>query len=62
MLEKYSKSAITIIHIIRIGIIMKKVILLALIASFATTVFSHGGRTDKNGCHNETKAGTRHCH
>jgi len=62
LLEKYTVWDINIIHIIRIGIIMKKVILLALIASFATTVFPHGGRTDKNGCHNETKTGTRHCH
>lgn len=22
----------------------------------------HGGRTDSNGCHRDTKAGTRHCH
>ena len=22
----------------------------------------HSGRTDKNGCHKETKTGTRHCH
>jgi hypothetical protein len=62
MLEKYTKSAITIILIIKIGIIMKKAILLILIASFATTAYSHGGRTDKNGCHKETKTGERHCH
>lgn len=41
---------------------MKKFIILALIASFTTAVYSHGGRTDKNGCHNEKKTGTRHCH
>lgn len=41
---------------------MKKVIILALVASFATTVYSHGGRTDKTGCHKESKTGTRHCH
>ena len=62
MLEKYTKSAITIIHIIKMGIIMKKVILLILITCLATTAYSHGGRTDKNGCHNEKKTGTRHCH
>ncbi|WP_415867430.1 YHYH domain-containing protein [Acinetobacter sp. CIP 101966] len=44
------------------GIIMKKVILLILITCLATTAYSHGGRTDKNGCHNEKKTGTRHCH
>lgn len=23
---------------------------------------AHGGRTDKNGCHNDNKKGGRHCH
>lgn len=23
---------------------------------------SHSGRTDKSGCHENTKTGTRHCH
>ncbi len=23
---------------------------------------NHSGRTDKNGCHRDTKSGTRHCH
>lgn len=23
---------------------------------------AHSGRTDKNGCHMDRKAGTRHCH
>lgn len=41
---------------------MKKMIILALIASFTTTVYSHGERTDKNGCYKESKTGTRHCH
>ncbi|MFV0322080.1 MAG: YHYH domain-containing protein [Alphaproteobacteria bacterium] len=26
------------------------------------TAFAHGGRTDKNGCHQNTKTGGRHCH
>lgn len=40
---------------------MKKFILLALVlvSSFA---FAHSGGTDKDGCHNDRKAGTRHCH
>ncbi|CAH1044695.1 YHYH domain-containing protein [Halomonas sp. TD01] len=25
-------------------------------------VVEHGGRTDSNGCHRDTKQGTRHCH
>ncbi|QQN89436.1 MULTISPECIES: YHYH domain-containing protein [Acinetobacter] len=36
-------------------------ILLILVACFATIAFAHGGRTDKNGFHNETETGTRHC-
>lgn len=24
--------------------------------------WAHSGRTDKNGCHMDRKAGTRHCH
>ncbi|MEK5755572.1 YHYH domain-containing protein [Acinetobacter variabilis] len=41
---------------------MKKLILLILVTCFSTIAFAHDGRTDKNGCHNETKAGTRYCH
>ncbi|MFV5403370.1 YHYH domain-containing protein [Acinetobacter sp. 228] len=41
---------------------MKKVILLILVACFATTAFSHDGRTDKEDCHKETKTGESHCH
>ncbi|MCK9212854.1 MAG: YHYH domain-containing protein [Rhodoferax sp.] len=26
------------------------------------TAWTHSGRTDKNGCHRDVKAGTRHCH
>ena len=40
---------------------MKKLVILALLlaSSFA---FAHSGGTDKDGCHNDRKAGTRHCH
>ncbi|WP_143223872.1 YHYH domain-containing protein [Acinetobacter sp. ANC 3903] len=41
---------------------MKRIIALALIASFATSAYSHGGRTDKNGCHKQRSTGERHCH
>ena len=34
-------------------------ITLALAASFAQ---AHSGGTDKNGCHNDRKNGTFHCH
>ena len=26
------------------------------------TAYAHGGRTAADGCHNDKKAGTRHCH
>ncbi|WP_144982852.1 YHYH domain-containing protein [Halomonas sp. C22] len=35
---------------------------LAATAVDAGEVVEHGGRTDSNGCHRDTKAGTRHCH
>lgn len=28
----------------------------------SVTAQAHGGRTDKNGCHYDRKAGTKHCH
>lgn len=43
---------------------MKKIILAILIGGLLASSFSmaHGGRTDRNGCHKDTKTGTRHCH
>lgn len=46
---------------------MKKLFAAAALAvlslSFvADDVWAHSGRTDKNGCHMDRKAGTRHCH
>ena len=29
---------------------------------YSGDVVSHSGGTDKNGCHRDTTAGTRHCH
>lgn len=39
-------------------------VLLALILTLTVVLpsYSHGGRTDKSGCHNETRTGTYHCH
>lgn len=37
------------------------VVLLTIVLG-ATSLQAHSGRTDKNGCHNETATGTRHCH
>ena len=44
---------------------MKKLIIaLAFLMDIGsvTSVFAHGGRADRNGCHMDRKAGTRHCH
>ncbi|WP_349815929.1 YHYH domain-containing protein [Curvibacter sp. CHRR-16] len=41
--------------------IMKKIVLFALLL-VSSLVFAHSGGTDKDGCHNDRKAGTRHCH
>ena len=40
------------------------VILSAVIlsAGVTTTAYAHGGRTAADGCHNDKKARTRHCH
>lgn len=34
--------------------------LVLAVASFGT--FAHSGGTDKNGCHVDSRSGTRHCH
>lgn len=41
---------------------MKKISILLIAVLFTTSIFAHGGRTDKNGCHKEAKSGERHCH
>lgn len=46
---------------------MKKIVLaffaaLLLSSAVIDVALAHGGRTDKNGCHMDRKAGTRHCH
>jgi hypothetical protein len=41
---------------------MKKIIAILLLMGFVGTVAAHGGRTDSNGCHQEKRTGTRHCH
>ncbi len=41
----------------------KKLLLLILFSSFfATSAFSHSGRTNSSGCHNNNKTGGYHCH
>lgn len=44
---------------------MKRFAAAILIAMFALTsavAYAHSGRTDKDGCHKDSKTGTRHCH
>ncbi|GFM82421.1 hypothetical protein PSCICN_31130 [Pseudomonas cichorii] len=46
------------------GSVMKftTLLLAAILAATSFSAIAHGGRTDKQGCHNDKKAGTRHCH
>ena len=39
-------------------------ILIMLVAwlALAVTAYAHGGRLDKDGCHNDRRAGEYHCH
>ncbi|WP_182407547.1 YHYH domain-containing protein [Psychrobacter sp. GP33] len=41
---------------------MKKLLVVVLAATFVSSAFAHGGRTNSAGCHNDTKRGTYHCH
>lgn len=41
---------------------MKKIMLVAFTVMFASTAFAHSGGTNSEGCHNDTKRGTYHCH
>lgn len=42
---------------------MKQVLgLMFAIVILAGSLYAHSGRTDKNGCHHDTKTGTYHCH
>lgn len=41
---------------------MKYALLPMLAAMLFCTVHAHGGRTAKDGCHNQRATGTRHCH
>ncbi|MBA4329741.1 MAG: YHYH domain-containing protein [Polaromonas sp.] len=40
---------------------MKKILAIALLLASGLAM-AHSGGTDKDGCHNDRKAGTRHCH
>ena len=43
---------------------MKKVILAltVVVSLMSVSAFAHSGRTDANGCHEDTRTGTYHCH
>ncbi|MCB2425955.1 YHYH domain-containing protein [Methylophaga pinxianii] len=38
------------------------VLFIVLITLGSSLSHAHSGRTDKNGCHKDTKAGPSHCH
>lgn len=41
---------------------MKKILFSITLALVAMSAWSHGGGTDKNGCHHDRKNGGYHCH
>ncbi|WP_151343434.1 YHYH domain-containing protein [Rhizobium leguminosarum] len=41
---------------------LKITLALIALASTVAPALSHGGGTDKNGCHNDRKSGGYHCH
>lgn len=42
---------------------MKKTLFILVIASFISSLaLAHSGGTNVEGCHNDTKRGTYHCH
>ena len=41
---------------------MKKLLAVVVISTFASAAFAHSGGTNSDGCHNDTKKGTYHCH
>lgn len=42
---------------------MKKLLAIAFISmAFLSTLYAHSGRTNSQGCHNDTKTGGYHCH
>jgi hypothetical protein len=41
---------------------MKKIGLSLILVFISSVVLAHGGRTDRNGCHNDRKNGGYHCH
>ena len=41
---------------------MKKIITMVMFFCLCSLAQAHSGGTDSEGCHNDRKAGTRHCH
>src|SRR5687768_10161810 len=41
---------------------MRKVVIQLVLLLAASAAFAHGGGTDKNGCHTNSKTGDYHCH
>lgn len=41
---------------------MQKITIIVLMAIIASTAQAHGGGKNRDGCHNDRKRGTYHCH
>lgn len=41
---------------------MKKVTFILLLSMLSSLSFAHSGRTNSEGCHNDRKNGSYHCH
>ncbi|WP_421706092.1 YHYH domain-containing protein [Acinetobacter portensis] len=49
-------------YIFSLGGFMQKIILFIVVTIITNVVFAHSGRTNSEGCHNNHKNGTYHCH
>lgn len=45
-----------------IKLVLARRIIIIFVFMLTTPVFSHGGRTNSEGCHNQTSTGEYHCH
>lgn len=41
---------------------MKKITLILILSTLSSLSFAHSGGTNSEGCHNDRKNGTYHCH
>ena len=48
--------------VIRKTTVLSVLLLAFLLLAGASTAYAHGGRTNAQGCHKDSKTGTSHCH